>query len=367
MMKVMVIVSEVLLYTSFSLLFGYYLLQIMPRSVRPELNFPKWLRIGTIIGIAVFSFIPVLSLAVYLGGIDGLSSTLATMLVNFEIGKNWTYTAALVVLLLMQNFAPYLEEKKLLLILSLVYLIGLAILVGWSGHASSLTGVSGFLLHSLHFIAIMIWTGILFIIGWFSSGIEKVLIPFLKWFTPLAIVCVAVGVLTGLGLMTQVVDFKDYAQSWLVPYGQAILFKHLLIIPLLGFAFLNGFLLKTTPYSNGEVKAVTWLRAEGMIVFLIYIVTATLGSVAPPHDIATLITREGPSKLIETVYGHQIQPSMIVHLEFGIFPCLFALLAGGCLWMMVHVFWRKKSSYLAFVSGSLFVVAAYFSLMLSIQ
>ena len=44
--------------------------------------------------------------------------------------------------------------------------------------------------------------------------------------------------------MTIVVDYKDYANSWMLPYGQALLIKHLLIIPLLAYAFINSVLIR---------------------------------------------------------------------------------------------------------------------------
>lgn len=340
--------------------------------MRPAVEFPKWLRICCISGIGVLSFVPIFTLSLYLGGASGFSSTLPSILVNFEVGKNWTYTAVVCVVLLLQNLAPDLEKKKPLVILSLVYLLGLAFLVGWSSHASSLTGMSGFLLHTIHFVAITIWTGILIVVGWFSEEMKVFLLPFLKWFTPVAICCVVMAIFSGFGLMTQVVELKDYAQSWLVPYGQTILFKHLLIIPLLVFAFLNGFLLKRYRMLGEEFQIVTWLRAEGIMVFLIYFVTAILGTVAPPHDIASVVRSEGPSKLIETLYGggggnHRIEPNRVVSLELGVNFWIFSLLAVGSLTVMILLFFQKKSSYLAMLFGNLFVLIGYLGLMLSIK
>ena len=44
--------------------------------------------------------------------------------------------------------------------------------------------------------------------------------------------------------MTLVVDLKDYPDSWMIPYGQALLIKHLLIIPLLVYVLINSILMK---------------------------------------------------------------------------------------------------------------------------
>lgn len=367
-MNVVTIISEVLLYTSFSLLFGFYILNLVPQSKRPQLSFPKWLRISSIIGIAAFSFVPILILAEYIAGsLSEIGNTLPSILLSFDVGKSWIYTAVLSLLLLIQNFVPDIEKKKPLLFLSLVYLLGLVFLVGWSSHSSSLTGISGLLLHSMHFLAISLWTGILLVIGWFSKGNNSWLLPFLKWFTPVAIACVALGIFTGVSMMTVVVGLKEYPQSWLVPYGQTLLFKHLLIIPLLVFAFLNGVLIKRLIKTGNEINVFSWLRAEGMFIFLIYFVTGILGSVAPPHNIPAILASEGPSWLLETVLSGEVDPSMKVNLVFQAPFILLALLAVGCLVLMVILFLRKKSSYLAVLFGSLFVITSYLSLMLSIS
>ena len=39
-------------------------------------------------------------------------------------------------------------------------------------------------------------------------------------------------------------EFEDYPNSWMLPYGQALLIKHLLIIPLLVYAVINSILMK---------------------------------------------------------------------------------------------------------------------------
>ncbi|MED4778442.1 hypothetical protein P9306_18285, partial [Bacillus atrophaeus] len=43
-----------------------------------------------------------------------------------------------------------------------------------------------------------------------------------------------------------VVDIKDYAKCWVLPYGQMLLLKHIGILPLLAFAFINGVLIRKT-------------------------------------------------------------------------------------------------------------------------
>ena len=114
---------------------------------------------------------------------------------------------------------------------------------GWSSHASSYDQVKGFYNHSAHFTAVSVWAGILFVVSWFSKNHSNWL-NFLKWFTPVAIVCFISTIMTGFILMTFAVEFKDYPNSWMLPYGQALLIKHLLIIPLMIYAMINSILIK---------------------------------------------------------------------------------------------------------------------------
>ena len=77
-----------------------------------------------------------------------------------------------------------------------------------------------FSINTAHFLAVSVWVGILFVVSWFSKNHSNWL-NFLKWFTPVAIVCFVITVISGLFFMTVVVEFKDYANSWMLPYGQA--------------------------------------------------------------------------------------------------------------------------------------------------
>ena len=64
-----------------------------------------------------------------------------------------------------------------------------------------------FISHTTHFTAVSVWVGILFVVSWFSKNHSNWL-NFLKWFTPVAIVCFVSTIITGLILMTVVVDLK---------------------------------------------------------------------------------------------------------------------------------------------------------------
>ena len=153
--------------------------------------------------------------------------------------------------------------------------------VSWSSHASSINQFFGGLSHILHFTAVSVWVGILFVVSWFSTNHNNWL-KFLNWFTPIAMSCFVGTIISGLILMNLVIT--DYTNSWLFPYGQALLIKHLLIIPLLMYAIINGILVKRKVKRDPNFNPRFWARIETIIILLIFSVTAVLGQQAPPKE-----------------------------------------------------------------------------------
>ena len=109
------------------------------------------------------------------------------------------------------------------------------------------------------------------------------------------------------------------------------------------------------------------MKAEGIIILFIFIATGILGQQSPPHNFASQIASEGPSRLMEWIYSGQISPDMKVLLHFQWSSFFWQLVAAVCLLFMVILFLRKRSSYLAVLLGSVFVISGYLSFMLSVQ
>ena len=75
---IMVVVSEILLYSCVSLLIGSFFIALVPSSFRPAVSIPRSVQIIATIGIAIFSFAPVLVLIMYLYDNMGLSGAFQT-------------------------------------------------------------------------------------------------------------------------------------------------------------------------------------------------------------------------------------------------------------------------------------------------
>ncbi|WP_369425900.1 hypothetical protein [Cytobacillus pseudoceanisediminis] len=76
--------------------------------------------------------------------------------------------------------------------------------------------------------------------------------------------------ISGFALMFYVVEPKDYVNSWVLPYGQMLLLKHLSIIPLLVFAFLNGVLTrKSLRVSSFDPRP--WIKGRVLLFSLFFV------------------------------------------------------------------------------------------------
>lgn len=359
-------ISESLLYFCFSILVGSFLLYLVPSSYRPDIKVPKGALMTATGGIAILSFIPVLQVILFLYQDIGLARTFQSVLYTFEVGKAWILTFIISNLLFIFIVWFDFRKKSINAIVGMGFTFILILTLGWASHASSLDLWKGLLTHTLHFVAVTVWVGILFVVSWFSKNHSNWL-NFLKWFTPVAVVCFLVTAISGFFLMKFVIDFKDYANAWMLPYGQALLIKHLLIIPLMAYAFINSILIRKKINGDKDFNPVPWTKAESVIVYLIFSATAVLGQQAPPHDIETFLASGGPSKIFDLLYQGGITREMDVVINFELNS--FMLLVLGLLFISLIILSliKKAPPLFSFIMGVLCVLSLYLSLILSVQ
>ncbi|WP_251028156.1 copper resistance D family protein [Bacillus sp. ISL-77] len=289
-------VSEILLYLCFSLIIGSFLLYMVPSSKRPDIIVPKGALMTAAGGIAILSFVPVLQLILFLYEDIGLSQTFKSVLFTFEVGQAWIFSYLFAnVLFIFIVWFDY-RNKRIYAFIGLLFSLFLILGLGWASHASSLDQWKGFITHTSHLTAVTVWVGILLVVSWFSKDYSNWL-NFLRWFTPVAITCLTVTIVTGLILMTFVVDINDYVRTWVLSYGQALLIKHLLIIPLIAYAIINGILIRRKLKTNTAFNPKPWTRVESIVILLVFSATAALGQQSPPHDIIQTVKSVGASKL----------------------------------------------------------------------
>ncbi|WP_045524465.1 copper resistance D family protein [Neobacillus niacini] len=358
------IISEALLYCCFSLLLGSFILSLIPKTARPEIKIPKGVLLGAALGIAIFSFLPVLKIVLYLYEDLGLGYTLKSVLTNFEVGKTWISTGIISLILFIYLIPIKLEQKPLFSITGLAFTLILIALLGWSSHAASLSKWSGFITHSAHFLAITTWVGILLVVSWFSRNHDHWL-NFLKWFSPVAVLCLVTTTITGISLMTYHMSLTDYVNVTAISYGQTLLIKHLAILPLLVFAFVNSFLIRKRLKNDPSYNPLPWAKLESVIVLIVFSITGALGQVSPPHELSRMIFAEGASKLFTFFHPGAIE--FPFDFSPGIVSISLFLISLLFLALVIVTFIKKAPKVLAIVMSLLFILSGYIGFMLSIS
>ncbi|TWT03432.1 copper resistance D family protein [Planomicrobium sp. CPCC 101079] len=346
-------IADFLLYTVFSYLAGSVVLKFVPEDKKPRISESKALLLICVAGTALFSLAPLIELTVFLENGEGWIGTFLTVLLESGNGHGWLVTVALSLLL---GFAIYFDTSKYN---QAYYLILLILVIGYFSHVASLSLWSGFASHSLHFFFMVIWTGVLLHIAWFSID-DSNWARFLSWFTPYAVFCVAALIATGVFIMFYFVEPESYANSWVLPYGQMLLLKHLSIIPLLAAAFINGFL------NKGRLLDRTWLKVESLLLFFVFLFTAFMSKQAPPHEIHHTFQAEGAAPLVVLLKGEQSIP-FDASLDWSVNGIVLFVIGILLLSMMVFSSYRQVSSWLPFLFGTGFIVTVYIGLMLNVS
>lgn len=360
----MTYISEGLLYICFAIMTGALLLKLVPASKRPAIHVPNSLLLGIAIAIPILSYMPIHNLAVLFAKDFDMSygSILKSIILDINTGKAWLWTTlgsiGLALLLGLKSFQNDKHMPKVALFVTFLLIVWL----GYAGHASSLYGFRGLVTHTAHFLAFSVWIGILFVVSWFSKDNAN-WSTFLRWFSPVAIISVLVTLIAGLVLMS--FTTPEYVNAWMLPYGQILLIKHLLILPLLLFAYTNGFGYKKISKTEPSFNPKRWLKAESIIALLVLSATAVLGQQSPPHKVRETLQSESPSPLFTSLYKGSFSPDInlqfTLHMESILMFAASALMAVGIVWL-----YRSNRLIPAFIMGILTAVFGYFGLMFSI-
>ncbi|WP_050184345.1 copper resistance D family protein [Domibacillus robiginosus] len=353
--------SETLLYSCFSLLMGAFLIQLVPAHKKPSILVrERWLY-AAVGGIALFAFVPVAVLIVELASGSSLMPVAQTVILGFTIGKSWAFTCTVALFFALYVFTfPVLTDKRFT-VGGLVFILILIVSISWSSHAASLTEWTGILSHALHFTAVSVWIGILLLAGWFSRN-EANWLAFLRWFSPLAAACFVLTAVSGFWMMTMILDVRDYASDWSLNYGQALLIKHLLLLPVLLFAFINGFLLKQKLQNGQMVHPKPWVRTESFVLLFVFTTTAFLGQQEPPHA----ASENSYSPLFAFFYNGALPPDLPLSLGWSSMSILLTFLS---FLFLVIGFWgyRKKEAGITFLMSMLLVFSLYLAFITSLS
>ncbi|WP_096199624.1 copper resistance D family protein [Bacillus sp. FJAT-45350] len=356
----MAIVSNVLLYVAFAFLTGYALLQLVPTNVRPELTFKKKYVYYLLLIIIVAGFLPILSISQFISVQYEASfiKTLGNVMSSYNMGTSW------LLMVLLTAFIALLVKIDIAYSRYIVFVIvlGLHFAAGWASHAVSLQSIQGLLANSLHFIAVTAWIGTVLVIGFFSKEFSNWR-GFVRWFSPLAIFAVGLLFLSGFLLMGMIVP--EYVNSWALTYGQLLLLKHLLIIPILVFGFSHGFLLRRK-IAKAESFSIRSFRLEGLIAIVIFVVTAIMTETTPPHEVARTLQFVEPSALFLNFYHGQIIPFPGLGIVIGLPSILFFIFSIALVTMLLIFVFKQKRLFVASIVAVAFILSTYIALMVSV-
>ncbi|MDX8046839.1 CopD family protein [Gracilibacillus sp. S3-1-1] len=354
-------VSNGLLYICFAVVMGACILGLIPEDKKTSITMPKKIVALAITLIPVLSFLSLLDLAITLNPYreESFLATTGHVILHIANGHAWVALAILAIIFLI--LFVVLREKK---VLPLLYGIGLLLAFGMLvtqtvvGHAANMGSYPGALAHLFHYIAVTAWMGVLFITSWFSKN-DNNWQAFLGWFTPFAIGCVSILALSGM-FMSYFLN-EDLVASWTLPYGQALLVKCLLFIPILFFAFINSVLVRKRVKEDVQYSPRSWWRAESVIILVVLAVTAIMTEQEPPHNIAQTLVQGESSILFQTFASVPAGTNVI--FAFNGLSVLFlavGLLFLGCI---LYSFLQKLSPYISLVMTGLAVVSIYIGLM----
>ena len=287
-----------------SLLLGAVLLVgagIFGRFVAPELRpcreVKVRLRLGMVVGAAVL----------LMGSVLDVTQTLLNVMGRYDAALLWEYlrftrhgNATLVRLLLVlavllmslrwvnrassNPTAPfYRATHAAYTLLSL----GLLVTFSWTSHAAAMGGTLPLLADLAHFSAASAWPGAVFYLAlvpvWRSAEQCSCLTKALTRVSALGLVCVALLFLTG--AYTSLIHLQNPERFAASPYGQALLYKLLLVGVIVGLAAYNRvWLLPAFLRRDFSGRFQRVLRLEALALIVVFILTGLLTTSALPHE-----------------------------------------------------------------------------------
>ncbi|MER2107834.1 MAG: CopD family protein [Solibacillus sp.] len=357
-MDTLVIISQALLYISFALLTGSFILSLVPASYRPAFHISaKFLKLCAV-SIPVLSFFPVLSITLYIAPRFGFVEALTIVLSTYTMGHAWLATLAASMLLL---FTLTIKKEKLAASLSLLFIMTAMLTIAWASHAASIDFVVGIISDFLHLLSVSVWVGILLVIGWGATNTDNWL-AFSKWFSLVAISCLSITALSGVLMMDILVD--SYIKSWPIAYGQGLFIKHLFLIPLVFFALANAFLVKFKLSRDPQFNPLRWIRAEGLLLLTIFTITAVFSQQSPPHGY--YLTADAISPLFKLFYDGEIDMTsrIIFDANPGSVGFFFGWIFTSALTVLSIV--KKIPSWVSYLLGCSVTVCVFLMVMLAV-
>ncbi|KMK77738.1 copper resistance D family protein [Alkalihalobacillus pseudalcaliphilus] len=280
----MLVVSNLFTYIFIILLTGILLISLKPdrdKDIRGK-RFLKW---GSIVGLILTTGVSVYQLChmLYTQFSLPLSEAIFQVLTKFQAGHAWLAIVFCLFVMMIIEGTSQKRSHRFTEYSQLFLLIGIMFFISLTSHSGASEGLLGSLVHLLHMLAFSFWLGPLFVMAWLTKPKESIH-DFHRWFSPLAMFTFSMLVISGILLMNFLIP--NYMNSWAIDYGQAMLWKHLLFIPVIVFGFRHLYLLKKYPQWLSKIEYQRSFRVESLYAFLVLAISSWMTEREPPLEIS---------------------------------------------------------------------------------
>ncbi len=342
------------------------MLALVPKTKRPSIDVPKYAIIGAACVFPLLMLVRIISLTSTLHRQFSLSwlEAFTTVVTTYTVGQAFLFSLFLSVILLISHRLRIEGAQRQLKWLRFALVIALLGAASWASHSAAIDGLRGFFANMLHLAAVSVWIGVLFVVSWFSTE-SKHQAAFQRWFSPLAGLSVAAIIVSGFMLMGQIVP--EYVNAWLLTYGQLLLLKHLLFLPLLLFGFRHLFLLRKQASLLTGRRLLRSFKIESVLAIAILLVSAIMTEQTPPHEVLQTLQTEETVPIIHLFLSEPLQEGQALSFSPGLSAIALMLVAIGLFSISLRWLLRRTHAGKPLALASLALAFGYSSLMLAVE
>lgn len=355
--------AEPFLYLCFAITSGYMIFLLVPASYRPVNYVSNRVAYLASIGIGVFSFFPILRIVSFFAEDIGWGTTFQQVLFQFTEGRVYLLTLLISVIL---SFLILVHERvggTWILQVMWICLMLLMLAQGWASHMASWYGSLGIITQTLHILAVSLWVGPLLLAGWHPRPTDY-WSRFLAWYHPMAILSMLVIASSGFVLTIGVAP--EYVNAWKLSYGQALLIKHLLLIPLALYAIVNGFWVKKKLKQEKEFQPQIWAKSESLILILIFSVTGFMNQQPAPHKVSNTLNESPASPLYLWFTGGSLDKNSDLFFSMNT-SSIIVLIAAVVTFGTSIVYVKRRKAIAAFLWAIISIFVLYYAIMLAVE
>lgn len=362
-MTVIAILAKGMMYLSLAVSTGYWLLRLFPKGRKPKVRLPAPVLAAAYLLLPLALLVPPVQLSLRGAslGNERFWIVFRSVLRQFEMGDAFLATLLLCAVLAVFHWNPFSWGSNIYNWAGFLLAISLILAQSWGSHAASVTEYLGFFAQFFHVLAISLWIGPLFLVAWFGRDFSH-WPAFLGWYTPLAMLCVATIITTGILMMTFIVP--QPIQSLILPYGQTLLIKHLLLLPVLLLGLLNSWLTRQLHHRFPR-RLTSWLKAESTLALLIFAVTAGLSQEAPPHDQLDQAVKSAGISPLFRLFLPEINEAGLLTVNLHLGAVLLFLAALFTALLIIRN--RQRSLPFTLFSCAILLILLYLAVMLSLE